>query len=168
VERRERVAKGGAAVSQERRHDEDRQEPSEFCTNSGLAARVASPSSNAFLQSVGELLGGSPAGTMVHAGIKAAYDEDIAQLARIAGVAIAARSETPGVCAETQAHPALMVTDVATYRDNPRLAGEIYGPATLAVRCASRPEMLQLARSLRGQLTATIHATPRIRSGISG
>ena len=133
----------------------------QFCTNPGLAALVDSPASNAFLQSVGELLGGSPAGTMVHAGIKTAYDEEIAQLARIAGVAIAARSETPGLCAETQAHPALMVTDVATYRENPRLAGEIYGPATLAVRCASRAEMLQLARSLRGQLTATIHAAGR-------
>jgi NADP-dependent aldehyde dehydrogenase len=133
----------------------------QFCTNPGLAALVDSPSSSAFLQSVGELLGGSPAGTMVHAGIKSAYDEEIAQFARIAGVAIAARSEAPGGFAETQAHPALMVTDVATYRDNPRLAGEIYGPATLAVRCGSRPEMLQLARSLRGQLTATIHAGGR-------
>ena len=50
---------------------------------------------------------------------------------------------------------------MATYRDNPRLAGEIYGPASLAVRCASRPELLQLARSLHGHLTATIHAAGR-------
>ncbi|HEY1252589.1 MAG TPA: aldehyde dehydrogenase (NADP(+)) [Thermoanaerobaculia bacterium] len=133
----------------------------QFCTNPGLAVLVDSPSSNGLLQSVGELLGGAPAGTMVHAGIKTAYDEEIAKVARIAGVSIAARSERPGVFAETQAHPALMVTDVATYRDNPRLAGEIYGPATLAVRCASRPEMLQLARALHGQLTATIHAAGR-------
>jgi NADP-dependent aldehyde dehydrogenase len=98
---------------------------------------------------------------MVHAGIKAAYDEEIAQLARISGVAIAARSESPGAFVETQAQPALMVTDVATYRENPRLTGEIYGPATLAVRCASRLELFQLARSLHGHLTATIHATER-------
>jgi len=133
----------------------------QFCTNPGLAVFLESPAASAFLQSAGELLGESPAGTMVHAGIKAAYDEEIARIARISGVAIAARSEAPGVCAETQAHPALMVTDVATYRENPRLAGEIYGPATLAVRCASRPELLQLARSLHGHLTATIHATER-------
>lgn len=133
----------------------------QFCTNPGLAVFVDSPAASGFLQEVGELLGGAPAGTMVHAGIKAAYDEEIARLARISGVAIAARSEAPGVYAQTQAHPALMITDVATYRENPRLAGEIYGPATLAVRCASRPEMLQLARSLHGHLTATIHAAGR-------
>src|SRR5262245_59849280 len=63
----------------------------QFCTNPGLAVLVDSPSANGFLQSIGELLGGAPAGTMVHAGIKAAYDEEIANLARIAGVAIAAR-----------------------------------------------------------------------------
>jgi NADP-dependent aldehyde dehydrogenase len=133
----------------------------QFCTNPGLAVLVDSPAANAFLQSAGELLGGAPAGTMVHAGIKAAYDEEIATLARISGVAIAARSQAPGVFAETQAHPALMVTDADTYAENPRLAGEIYGPASLAVRCASRPEMLQLARSLHGHLTATIHAAGR-------
>jgi NADP-dependent aldehyde dehydrogenase len=133
----------------------------QFCTNPGLAVFVDSPSASGFLQTVGELLGGAPAGTMVHAGIKAAYDEEIAQLARISGVAIAARSESPGAFVETQAQPALMVTDVATYRENPRLTGEIYGPATLAVRCASRLELFQLARSLHGHLTATIHATER-------
>ena len=133
----------------------------QFCTNPGLAFLIDSPAANAFLQTAGRLLGSAPAGTMVHAGIKAAYDEDIAQIARISGVAIAARSEAPGSHAETQAHPALILTDAATYKSNPRLGGEIYGPATVAVRCNSRLELLQLARSLHGHLTATIHGTER-------
>jgi NADP-dependent aldehyde dehydrogenase len=98
---------------------------------------------------------------MVHAGIKAAYDGEIAEIARIEGVAVAARAQGRGPHPETEAHAALLLTDARTYMENPRLAGEIYGPATLAVRCGSRPELLQLARSLHGHLTATVHGTEK-------
>ncbi len=52
---------------------------------------VDAPIASAFLQAAGDLLAAAAAGTMVHAGIKAAYDESIAEVARIPGVAIAAR-----------------------------------------------------------------------------
>lgn len=133
----------------------------QFCTNPGLAILVESPAASAFLQSAGRLLGAAPAGTMVHAGIKAAYDGEIAEIARIEGVAVAARAQGRGPHPETEAHAALLLTDARTYMENPRLAGEIYGPATLAVRCGSRPDLLQLARSLHGHLTATVHGTEK-------
>ena len=133
----------------------------QFCTNPGLAIFLDSPAGNAFLQDTGERLRASATGTMAHDGIKAAYDRELAQISRIAGVTIVARSEAPGAHAETEARAALISTDAATYGENPRLADEIYGPATLAVRCASRPELLKLARSLHGHLTATIHGTAK-------
>jgi len=37
----------------------------------------------------------------------------------------------------------------------PELATEVFGPSTLVIRYDSRDELLQLARSLEGQLTAT-------------
>jgi NADP-dependent aldehyde dehydrogenase len=133
----------------------------QFCTNPGLAIMVESGAARAFLQITGELLRAASAGTMVHAGIKAAYDQEIAEIARISGVSVAARAEAPGTHPETEAHAALLMADARTYVENPRLGSEIYGPATLAVRCASRPELLELARSLHGHLTATVHATER-------
>ena len=66
---------------------------------------------------------------MVHAGIKAAYDRDLAEVARIAGVAIAARSQAAGAHPDTEARAALLLTDARTYLANPRLSAEIYGPA---------------------------------------
>lgn len=39
-----------------------------------------------------------------------------------------------------------------------RLAHEIYGPATVVVTCESAVEMLEIARSLHGHITATVHA----------
>ncbi len=133
----------------------------QFCTNPGLAVLVDAPPSNAFLKAAGDLLAASAAGTMVHAGIKASFDESVAEAARIPGVAVAARGEKAGAHPETEAHAALLLTDARTFLGTPRLSEEIYGPATVAVRCDSRPEMLQLARSLRGHLTATVHGTER-------
>jgi alpha-ketoglutaric semialdehyde dehydrogenase len=133
----------------------------QFCTNPGLTVLLDSPEGNAFLKATGDLLGAAPAGTMVHAGIKSAYDREIAEIARTGGVTIAARAAGAGAHPETEALPALLLTDARTYVDTPRLSGEIFGPATLAVRCGSRAEMLGLARALHGHLTATVHGTEK-------
>jgi len=133
----------------------------QFCTNPGLAVVLDAPVSSGFLQALGERLSQAPAGTMVHEGIKSAYDRDFTELTRVPGVSVAARGAGGGAHPSTEAVAALLTTDSRTYVDNPRLACEIYGPATLAVRCESRPELMRFARSLRGHLTATIHGTDK-------
>ncbi len=133
----------------------------QFCTNPGLAILLDSPASNAFLKAAGELLAAAPAGTMAHAGIKAAYDRDVVEVTRVAGVAVAARAQGGGGHPETAAQAALLMTDAKAFAKSPRLSAEIFGPATLAVRCGSPQEMLQLARGLHGHLTATIHGTEK-------
>ncbi len=133
----------------------------QFCTNPGLVVLVDAPASTAFLHAAGDLLAKTAAGTMVHAGIKAAYDQSVAEVTRLAGVRIAARGQTPGAHPETEAHAALFLTDAATFLGEAALAEEIYGPASIAVSCSSRLEMLRIARELHGHLTATIHGTER-------
>ncbi|RDJ93506.1 aldehyde dehydrogenase (NADP(+)), partial [Lacticaseibacillus rhamnosus] len=39
------------------------------------------------------------------------------------------------------------------------LSAEVFGPVTLLVKYSSREELIDIARSLEGKLTATIHAT---------
>ena len=41
------------------------------------------------------------------------------------------------------------------------LRHEVFGPATVLVRCASAARMLEVARHLEGSLTATVHGTQR-------
>jgi alpha-ketoglutaric semialdehyde dehydrogenase len=41
----------------------------------------------------------------------------------------------------------------------PKLAEEIFGPTALVIRYKDRAELLALAQSLEGQLTATLHGT---------
>ena len=53
-----------------------------------------------------------------------------------------------------------MTASAETFVTTPRLGEEIYGPATIAIRSTSAADLLAVARSLKGHLTATIHATP--------
>jgi NADP-dependent aldehyde dehydrogenase len=133
----------------------------QFCTNPGLTLVAASDATEAFLSRLCTLLAEAPAGTMVHAGIKTAYEAELAAVASIPGVRLVARSPGRGANPVTEAQPALLVADAAALAAHGRLGEEIYGPVTLAVRCGSREELLAAARRLRGHLTATVHATDR-------
>jgi NADP-dependent aldehyde dehydrogenase len=133
----------------------------QFCTSPGLTFVLGSVESEAFVESLGRLLAEAPAGTMVHAGIKSAFDTDLAAVAALPGVSLAARSTGRGPHEATEAQPALLVVDQAAWAAQSRLGEEIYGPATVAVRCGSKQELLDAARALHGHLTATVHATER-------
>jgi NADP-dependent aldehyde dehydrogenase len=52
------------------------------------------------------------------------------------------------------------VTDENTFREERALHEEIFGPATLLVKCETADNLIELAGNLDGQLTATIHAEP--------
>jgi 2,5-dioxopentanoate dehydrogenase len=131
----------------------------QFCTNPGLTLLVDSPEAATFLRATGDLLAAADAGTMVHAGIKRAYDSDLDEVAHVAGVKVAARSTKTGAHATTGAQPALLIADAQSYSQQPRLARELYGPATLALRCRDMHELLEAARGLGGHLTASVHGT---------
>jgi NADP-dependent aldehyde dehydrogenase len=133
----------------------------QFCTSPGLTFVLGSVDSEAFVDSLGRLLAEAPAGTMVHPGIKASYDADLAAVTALPGVSLAARSTGHGPHEATEAQPALLVVDKGAWAAQSRLGEEIYGPATVAVRCASKGDLLDAARALHGHLTATVHGTER-------
>jgi NADP-dependent aldehyde dehydrogenase len=133
----------------------------QFCTSPGLILLVRSGAADAFLGALGRLLAQTPAGSMVHEDVKAAYDRELALVAATPGVTVAARSRGRGTNPATEARAALLVADADAWTDAPRLEQEIYGPATLAVRCGSKDELLGAARRLSGHLTATVHGTER-------
>ena len=133
----------------------------QFCTNPGLTFVAHADAAEAFVSRLGVLLAEAPAGTMVHAGIKDAYDAELAAVAALPGVSVAARSAAHGPNVPTEAQPALLLADAGTFAAHHRLDQEIYGPVTVAVRCGSKDELLASARRLGGHLTATVHATER-------
>ncbi len=128
----------------------------QFCTNPGLIFVVEGSAADRFIDRLTNQLGAAAAGTMLHAGIRQAFDAGVETLAEFDGVELRARGggSAAGPCA---ACPALLVTDSATFRSRAELREEVFGPATLVVRCADESELCELAAGLEGQLTATLH-----------
>lgn len=131
----------------------------QFCTNPGLTVLPHGREAEHFLNQVGERVASAGPCTVVHPGIKSSYEHRLADATAGQGVAVAARALGEGPHDATSAAAVLLRTDAETYAGNTALHEEIYGPATVAVTCTSREEMLDLARSLEGHLTATIQGT---------
>jgi alpha-ketoglutaric semialdehyde dehydrogenase len=131
----------------------------QFCTSPGLTFVAPSIGADAFVSRLASSLAEAPAGTMVHAGIKASYDAELAAVAALPGVSVLARSQGGASNPATSAQPALLFAEMGSFLAHERLGQEIYGPVTLAVRAPSKAALLDAARRLRGHLTATVHAT---------
>ena len=129
----------------------------QFCTNPGLTVLLQSEESRSLLSRAAELFADGPACTLVHPSIKQAYDRALEEVSAIDRLEVAARASAAGPLADTDARTTLLETDAVTFLENPRLGEEIYGPTTVAVVCQDREELLELAESLQGHLTATIH-----------
>lgn len=128
----------------------------QFCTNPGLVFAAEGGGLDAFLGRLRELVSGAEEGTMLHAGIRSGYARGTAALASTGGVELlAGGGEGSGACG---ARPAVFVTDGSAFLAQPALSEEVFGPSTLVVRCADRAEMVAAARTLGGQLTASLHA----------
>ena len=129
----------------------------QFCTNPGLTFLAGE--ATAFVEALGQALGSASPGVMVHAGIRESFDRALDEVAAIPGVECAARAKAGGGPPATEARAALLVVDGDVFARVPRLAEEIYGPVTIAVRGGTLETMLNWAEGLRGHLTATVHGT---------
>ncbi|MEZ4697696.1 MAG: aldehyde dehydrogenase (NADP(+)) [Rhodothermales bacterium] len=136
----------------------------QFCTNPGLVFGVAGAAFDSFLADVTEKTLATPAFTMLHAGIDAAYKEGLKALADVRGVRVAAQAEA----ARSSAGAAVLTVDAATWEREPRLHEEVFGPSTLVVACTDLAEMERVAEALEGNLTATLQGTEADISGASG
>ena len=130
----------------------------QFCTNPGLVLMADDADAKTFTSKLGELMAGTPEFTMLTPGICSSYQEGISSHLRHAGVETVASKpvERGSGC---QAGAALFKTDAPTYLAHHELSAEVFGPATLLVTHDSREQMLEIARTLEGHLTATIHGT---------
>jgi 2,5-dioxopentanoate dehydrogenase len=128
----------------------------QFCTNPGLVFLPKGDDTEKFVAKLGELMQSTAEQTMLTPGISTSYQHGVATRGSQSGVAAVALKKSEAKCG---AATALFRTDVAGYLANTKLSEEIFGPTTLIVTYESEKELLELAHSLEGQLTATIHCT---------
>jgi NADP-dependent aldehyde dehydrogenase len=131
----------------------------QFCTKPGLVFLPRSADANAFVDELKLQVERAGEAPMLTEGISKSYRTGVARREENRGVQTAAKA--PGPKGIGYASPVLFQVSGAELLRNPELAGEIFGPSTLIIRYENREELLALARSLEGQLTATLHGTNR-------
>lgn len=130
----------------------------QFCTNPGLVLGLAGPDLNRFIEAAADALALHKPGPMLTAGIHQAYQAGVRALAENPAVHAAAHGTIgDGI---NRGSGALFITDATSFAADARLGHEVFGASSLLVRCESLEQMLQIAQSLEGQLTATLQLEP--------
>jgi NADP-dependent aldehyde dehydrogenase len=132
----------------------------QFCTKPGLVFGVRGPGFDRFQEVLARSLEAVAPATMLHAGICQSYHEGLAQVSAAAGVELLATSKEPADPKQTHGQAVVTRTELHNFLNHPELAGEVFGPFALIISAADLEELQAAARSLEGQLTATVHGTP--------
>jgi len=125
----------------------------QFCTNPGVAIAMDSPETDAFVNAaIGALEQVEPQ-TMLTQGIATAYRNGRDRVASSEGV----EQKLATTCDQRSASPLLFETTGAQWLRNEDLGEEVFGPLGLVVRVQDQAELREVALSLKGQLTCTLH-----------
>jgi 2,5-dioxopentanoate dehydrogenase len=130
----------------------------QFCTKPGLIFLPRDVTGNIFVDELKAQVEKAGAAAMLTEGIAKSYRSGVA--GRQSSVETVAQASAEGA-GSTYAVPVVMQIDAKELFEKPELATEVFGPSALVIRYDSREELLALARSLEGQLTATLHGTDR-------
>jgi 2,5-dioxopentanoate dehydrogenase len=130
----------------------------QFCTCPGLIFGLETSAFQSFREKLAGAFEQAIPASMVHPGILKGYEQSLARVRSIKGVA-EKRSSKAADAAKAEAPPVLFETDASTWLASEALAQEVFGPSAIVVRGKSEQELLQIADSLPGSLTATIHGT---------
>lgn len=126
----------------------------QFCTNPGLVVGIDSEAMSQFVSEVARLVADLPAGTMLTPGIKSNYHASSEERRAQESVKTLASAEHES----HQVGGLVFSTTAQEFVAEKGLHEELFGPSTLIVHCSDFEEMTEVAQSLEGQLTATIHA----------
>ena len=125
----------------------------QFCTNPGVAVVMDGPGADAFVAAARDALAAVGPQTMLTDGIASAYRQGRDRVAAGSGV----QEVLTSVCDLRNATPYLYETTGDAWLGDESLAEEVFGPLGLVVRVTDLEQMEEVARSLHGQLTCTLH-----------
>jgi NADP-dependent aldehyde dehydrogenase len=126
----------------------------QFCTNPGIAVVLGEATD--FVEAARTALLPVGAQMMLTQGIASAFRQGRDRVAASTGV----REILATSCDGRFGAPALYEVAARTWRENADLGEEVFGPLGIVVQAADMAEMEEVARTLHGQLTATLHMEP--------
>jgi alpha-ketoglutaric semialdehyde dehydrogenase len=128
----------------------------QFCTNPGIVLAPKGVKGDALSVELGEKLRATAPAAMLNAHILKSYAAVVG--ARQADSHV--RSVAVANAVANRASAALFEAEAETFLKTPELAEEMFGPASILVRYSGIEQVLELARTMEGNLTATIHHAP--------
>ena len=129
----------------------------QFCTKPGMVFIEKGEGAEKFARKLAGLVSGSSPFHLLTEAIHSSYGSAITKRRTDSTVRLLAEAQasgTAGFCAD----PAVFETEADSFIGSD-LDDEIFGPTTLIVRHSNREQVLEIARTLEGHLTATIHGT---------
>jgi 2,5-dioxopentanoate dehydrogenase len=127
----------------------------QFCTNPGVVLAIEGPGLDAFLSAAGAALAGTPAATMLTPAIHRSYCDGADALAGHPDVeTVAQGSAGAGLLGQAR----LFATSARAFRRDALLQAEVFGAASLVVRCPDAAAMRAVISEMEGQLTCAVHA----------
>jgi NADP-dependent aldehyde dehydrogenase len=125
----------------------------QFCTKPGFVILPKVEETKEFTTKFGDLISQTPKHPLLTEGIKNNYEKFSSQrnLPKMS-----AKNNLQGF----DVNASFFQTDAETFLSDSSLEAEIFGPTTLFVQSKKGEELLEIARKMEGQLTATIWGTP--------
>ncbi len=130
----------------------------QFCTKPGLVFLPRNADADALVAELKTQVEKAAISPMLTEGISKSYRSGIDGRRAQSCVETVAQTASNGA-KSSYAVPVVMQISGKDLLREPELATEVFGPSTLVIRYESREEALKLARSLEGQLTATLHGS---------
>lgn len=129
----------------------------QFCTNPGLLFLIENEASGNFISKLSSLLAAAPAGIMLNEGVCRNYYKNRKNIA--AQEAVTVLYEGDDAAENFKGSAALLQVSATDFINDPGLQHEIFGPASMIIKCKDETELLEAIHSLQGQLTGTVFAT---------
>lgn len=125
----------------------------QFCTNPGVAIVIDGEDAKNFIRETTKALEPIGAQMMLTDGIAEAYQSGYKTIASTTGVQELFSSS----CNLREAAPYLFTTTGDAWLENEALTEEVFGPLGIIISVKDEAQMIQVAASLKGQLTCTLH-----------
>ena len=128
----------------------------QFCTKPGLIFLPQSDATSGFVSQFKTQIEGTPSSPLLTGGIQKSYnDASATREAEVEDYFVKSEGDLPGFAV----NPSVFETTAIEFLNTPDLNEEIFGPTTLLIKSQSKEDLLEIARSLEGQLTASVHGT---------
>lgn len=129
----------------------------QFCTNPGIIVGIKGEHLNKFIDHLAKIIDESITTPMLNEGIYKNYEAKLETALKFGH--LSEKTTRDNTQNNTSGIPTIATVEANYFIENKKMQSEVFGPYSLVVQCNNEAEMLEVAKRMEGQLTATIIGT---------